>query len=191
MFLVKPKLHSDSRGVFSEVFRQDIFDKRIGSTRFVQENHSRSRARGVLRGLHYQASPRAQGKLVRVVRGAIYDVAVDVRLGSPTYGRHVAVELNAEGWSQFWIPVGFLHGFCALTDDVEVIYKTTDFYSYDHDRSIAFDDPDISINWPINASELLVSEKDRRAPLMRDAPPHFNFDEHSSIDDWRRTFGSS
>ena len=166
--LLTPPRHGDARGFFSEVFRQDAFEAVVGAVGFVQDNHSRSSRRGVVRGLHYQAPPFAQGKLVRVTRGAVYDVAVDVRRGSPTYGRHIGVELNEQTWSQLWIPPGFLHGFCTLTDEVEFLYKVTAYYSPEHDGAVAFDDPAIGIDWPLQGAEPLVSDKDRRAPRLAD-----------------------
>ena len=123
----------------------------------------------MLRGLHYQLAPRAQDKLVRVVRGAILDVAVDIRRGSPTFGKWVALEVSAEKGNQLLVPKGFAHGFVTLVDNTEVIYKVTDFYSPDHDRSIRFDDPAIGIEWPLRAESLVLSQKDRAAPLLRDA----------------------
>ncbi len=166
--LLKPQKHGDARGFFSEVFRQDQFDATAGPTVFVQDNHSRSQARGVIRGLHYQAPPFAQGKLVRVTRGAVFDVAVDVRRGSPTFGRHIGAELSEDNWAQLWVPPGFLHGFCTLSEDVEFLYKVTAYYSPEHDGAVAFDDPQIGINWPLKGREPLVSDKDRKAPRLVD-----------------------
>jgi dTDP-4-dehydrorhamnose 3,5-epimerase len=171
--MLRPARHGDARGYFSEVFRQDRFDAAAGPTVFVQDNHSRSQARGVIRGLHYQAPPFAQGKLVRVTRGAVYDVAVDVRQGSPSYGRHIGVELSADNWAQLWVPPGFLHGFCTLTEEVEFLYKVTAYYSAEHDGAVAFDDPQIGVDWPLDGREPLVSEKDRKAPRLADMPALF------------------
>ena len=171
--LITPKRHGDARGFFSEVFRGDVFEAHAGPVAFVQDNHSRSGRRGTVRGLHYQAPPRAQGKLVRVTRGAVFDVAVDVRNGSPTYGRHVTAELSEDNWRQLWVPPGFLHGFCTLVDDVEFLYKVTDYYSPEHDGAVAYDDPDLAIAWPLTG-EAEVSEKDRRAPPFRDLRPLFS-----------------
>ena len=171
--VMTPARHGDARGFFSEVFRQDRFDAAAGPVVFVQDNHSRSQQRGVIRGLHYQAPPFAQGKLVRVTRGAVYDVAVDVRRASPTYGRHVGVELSEGDGRQLWVPPGFLHGFCTLTEDVEFLYKVTAYYSPEHDGAVAFDDPVLAIDWPLDGGESLVSDKDRRAPRFADMPAVF------------------
>lgn len=173
LFLITPRRHVDERGFFAEVFRQDLFEGAIGPFRFVQDNHSRSGAKGTLRGLHFQAPPRAQGKLVRVTRGAVLDVAVDARAGSASYGRHIAVELSAENGQQLWIPPGFLHGFCTLTDDTEFLYKVTDYYSAAHDGAVAHDDPDLAIRWPFAPDQLTLSPKDRAAGRLRDLAPLF------------------
>ena len=135
---------------------------------FVQDNHSISSARGVVRGLHYQVSPHAQGKLVRVGRGAIFDVAVDIRRGSPTYGHHVAAVLSAENWTQVWIPVGFAHGFCTLEPDTEVLYKTTAHYVPECSRGIRWDDPALGIAWPVDSQQAILSRADRGYPYFAD-----------------------
>lgn len=173
LLLIEPARIGDARGFFSETFRVDRFEEAAGPVRFVQDNHSLSAGRGTIRGLHYQRAPRAQGKLVRVTRGAVLDVAVDIRSGSPTFGRHVALELSAENWRQLWIPAGFLHGFCALCDDVEVMYKVDDYYSREHDAGVRWDDPDIGIAWPVSADEAQLSDKDRVLPLLREIGPQF------------------
>jgi dTDP-4-dehydrorhamnose 3,5-epimerase len=142
---------------------------------FVQDNHSLSRQRGVLRGLHYQAPPVAQAKLVRVTRGAVFDVAVDIRTGSPSYGAWVSAILSAERWNQLFIPSGFAHGFLTLEADSEVEYKVTALYSAEHDCAIRFDDPDIAVDWPMAASELILSDKDRAAPLLAGVETGFDF----------------
>jgi dTDP-4-dehydrorhamnose 3,5-epimerase len=129
----------------------------------------------VLRGLHFQTPPHAQGKLLRCTRGAILDVAVDIRLGSPSYGRHVVAELSADNWRQLWVPPGFAHGYVTLEDDCEVFYKVTDYYAPECDRGIAWDDPALGIDWRIPASDVLLSDKDRKQPLLKDAPPAFQF----------------
>jgi dTDP-4-dehydrorhamnose 3,5-epimerase len=161
-----PRKYSDSRGFFSETYNAAVFRDAGIDLVFVQDNHSLSEPRGVLRGLHYQLPPRAQDKLVRVVRGAIFDVAVDIRRSSPTFGKWVGVELSAEKWNQLLVPKGFAHGFVTLVDNAEVIYKVTDTYSPEHDRAFRFDDPQIAVRWPIKARELILSEKDRKAPLL-------------------------
>jgi dTDP-4-dehydrorhamnose 3,5-epimerase len=165
---VTPPRFGDARGFFCETYNAERFAEAGIDLVFVQDNHSYSAAAGVLRGLHYQLPPRAQDKLVRVVRGAILDVAVDIRRGSPTFGKWVALEITAEKGNQILVPKGFAHGFVTLVDHTEVIYKVTDFYSPDHDRSIRFDDPAIGIDWPL-ASTLVLSQKDRAAPALDDA----------------------
>jgi dTDP-4-dehydrorhamnose 3,5-epimerase len=172
--LLTPRKFADERGVFSEVYNQRVFDSLIGATRFVQQNHSLSRPQGTVRGLHFQAPPTAQGKLVRVVRGAIIDVAVDIRGQSPTHGQYVSVALSADNWAALWIPVGFAHGFCTLEPDTEVIYQVTDYYSQADERGIAWDDPDIGIKWPIDAADAVLSEKDRRHPRLACLPAYFS-----------------
>lgn len=162
VILFTPRVFGDERGFFFESYNQHAFHEATGLTPdFVQDNHSRS-ARGVLRGLHYQIEPRAQGKLVRVVQGAVFDVAVDIRPGSPTFGRWVGAELSAENKRQMWIPPGFAHGFLTLTESAEFLYKTTDFYSPEHERCIAWNDPDLAIDWPLQGEEPRLSDKDLR-----------------------------
>ncbi len=168
IFQIIPRRYTDERGFFSEVYREDTFRNQAGVVVFVQDNHSLSRRKGTIRGLHYQKPPRAQGKLVRVSRGAILDVAVDVREGSPAHGRHVAVELSADNGKQLWVPPGFLHGFCTLADDTEVLYKVTDYHSPEHDGAVSWNDPALGIAWPALAAEATVSDKDRRAPGLSD-----------------------
>ena len=167
-----PRRFTDERGFFSEVWREDTFAAAGVRAHFVQDNLSLSKRKGVIRGLHYQSPPAAQAKLVRVSRGAIFDVAVDIRSGSATYGRWAGVILSAEKWNQLFIPEGFAHGFATLEDDTEVSYKVTAHYSPDHDRAIRFDDPDIGIDWPLDA-EPLLSPKDAAAPLLRDSNTGF------------------
>lgn len=166
---ILPRKIGDARGFFSEVYNANVFRDAGIDLVFVQDNHSLSVQRGVLRGLHYQLPPRAQDKLVRVVHGAILDVAVDIRRSSPTFGKWVAVELSAEKWNQLFIPKGFAHGFVTLTENAEVLYKVTDVYSAVHDRAIRFDDPRIAIRWLVEAEGLILSEKDRRAPFLEGA----------------------
>lgn len=166
---IVPRRFSDDRGFFSETYNAGAFAKAGMDMAFVQDNHSFSVTKGVLRGLHYQLPPRAQDKLVRVTKGAILDVAVDIRRHSPDFGKWVALEVSAEKWNQILVPKGFAHGFVTLSDNTEVLYKVTDLYSPEHDRSIRFDDPDIGIEWPLPAAELVLSEKDRNAPRLHTA----------------------
>jgi len=171
--LITPVKHADDRGYFSETFHAETLARAGVDGRFVQDNHSLSRQRGVVRGLHYQVPPRAQGKLVRVTRGAVFDVAVDLRRGSPTFAKHVSAVLSAANWAQLWIPVGFAHGFCTLESDTEVQYKVTDYYAPDCDHGILWSDPALGIPWPIPVAEAILSEKDRRQPLLCNAPAAF------------------
>ncbi len=166
---ITPHRFGDARGFFSETYNAERFAAAGVDMVFVQDNHSYSAPAGVLRGLHYQLAPRAQDKLVRVVRGAILDVAVDIRRGSPEFGRFVTLEVSAEKGNQILVPKGFAHGFLTLVADTEVIYKVTDFYSPGHDRSIRYDDPTIGIDWPVAASTVMLSDKDHAAPLLADA----------------------
>ena len=168
VLILEPKVFGDERGFFMESFNQRTFDTALGRhVEFVQDNHSRS-MRGVLRGLHYQLPPHAQGKLVRVVRGSAFDVAVDLRRGSPTLGRWFGVTLDARTHQQLWIPPGFAHGFLALEDDTHFLYKTTDYYARDCERAIAWNDPAIGVDWPALGSAPLLAAKDAAAlPLAR------------------------
>ena len=178
--IVEPAVFADERGWFSESFNEPRFHAALAALglpaprAFVQDNHSCSRA-GVLRGLHYQLPPHAQGKLVRVVKGAAFDVAVDIREGSPHFGRWTGVLLNAENKRQLWVPEGFAHGFVSLEDDTHFLYKTTDVYAKDCERSIRFDDPAIGVQWPLppGVTEALLAAKDAAAPLLAgaDLPP--------------------
>lgn len=175
VILVTPARFGDDRGFFSETWKDAPFRSLGIDVTFVQDNHSLSRQRGVVRGLHFQKAPRAQGKLVRCVRGSILDVAVDIRAGSPTYGRHVAVELSAENWQQLWVPVGFAHAFCTLEENTEVIYKVTDYYAPDRDAGVRFDDPDLAISWPVGRGEAVLSPKDAVLPRLADIGPQFSY----------------
>ena len=171
--IITPKRFSDDRGFFSETWnRRALVDAGIDID-FVQDNHSLSRQAGTLRGLHFQTPPHAQAKLVRVVRGAVFDVAVDYRVGSPTYLQWVGVELTAENGKQLLVPEGFLHGFLTLADDTEVLYKCSDYYAPDCDRSVLFDDPDIGIDW--GADITVLSDKDANASLVANTPSPFTY----------------
>ena len=169
VFEISPRKFGDDRGFFSETYNAKSFAEAGIDLTFVQDNLSYSAAKGVVRGLHYQLPPFAQDKLVRVTRGAILDVAVDIRKSSPTFGKWVALEVSAEKWNQILVPKGFAHGFMTLVENTEVIYKVTNYYSPEHDRSIQFDDPAIGIDWPLSSSGVQLSDKDRKAPLLADA----------------------
>lgn len=175
LLLLAPVKHGDSRGFFSETFRTDVLASNGVLLDFVQDNHVRSTQRGVVRGLHFQVPPKAQGKLVRCIRGSILDIAVDIRLGSPTYGRHVSVELSERNWQQLWVPPGFAHGYVTLEDECEVIYKVTEYYAPDCDRGIAWDDPSLGIDWRVASGNAILSEKDRRQPKLADIEAAFQF----------------
>jgi dTDP-4-dehydrorhamnose 3,5-epimerase len=169
VMLIEPKVFGDDRGFFLESFNQQAFNEAWGTDhQFVQDNHSRSR-KGVLRGLHYQLPPHAQGKLVRVVRGAVFDVAVDIRKGSPTFGQWVGAGLTEDNHRQLWVPPGFAHGFVVLSDSADFLYKATSFYAPQADRGIAWNDPAIGVQWPQLDVELSLSDKDLRQPLLADA----------------------
>lgn len=170
---ISPRRFSDERGFFSEVWNAEIWRRSGIELVFVQDNHSLSRSRGVLRGLHFQAPPFAQEKLVRVTRGAIFDVAVDIRKHSPTFGQWVSVTLSADEWNQLLVPAGFAHGFLTLEPDTEVQYKVTAPYSAEHDRAIRWNDPQIGVEWPLSAEELTLSSKDEAAPLLSDIETGF------------------
>ena len=171
--ILSPRRFGDDRGFFSEVYKTSTFDAAFGPHVFVQDNHSWSAKIGTIRGLHFQTEPHAQGKLIRVTRGRILDVAVDIRRSSPTFGQHVAVELSAANWKQLWIPPGFAHGFCTLEADSELHYKVTSLYAPTHDFGLAFDDPDLAIAWPVNLDDAILSDKDRKHPRLADLPHAF------------------
>ena len=167
VILFEPRVFGDDRGFFFESFNQKLFNEATGSNYpFVQDNHSKS-SRGVLRGLHYQLPDRAQGKLVRVVQGAVFDVAVDIRRSSPSFGKWVGVTLTSENKHQLWIPPGFAHGFVTLSETSEFLYKTTEFYSQEHERCIAWNDPSIAIDWNLDFNPIL-SAKDQLGHLLTD-----------------------
>jgi dTDP-4-dehydrorhamnose 3,5-epimerase len=171
--LLALRIHRDHRGFFSETYNKGELAKVGVNLEFVQDNHSLSVERGVVRGLHFQIPPFAQDKLVRVVRGAIFDVAVDIRRGSPTYGNHVARIISAQEWNQFLVPIGFAHGFCTLEANTEVIYKVTNYYSPEHDRGVLWNDADLRIAWPVEESEAVLSDKDRKQPRFSELPNYF------------------
>ncbi|RWX78851.1 dTDP-4-dehydrorhamnose 3,5-epimerase [Neorhizobium lilium] len=175
LFLITPKKFGDSRGYFMETFRQALFAEHVGPFEFVQDNQSLSAEVGTVRGLHFQLEPKAQGKLVRCVAGALLDVAVDIRSGSPTYGKHIAVELTAENGRQLWVPPGFAHGFCTLAPNTEISYKVTNYYSGEHDRGLLWNDPAIGIDWPVEAEKAALSEKDRKQPPLADLGDVFTY----------------
>jgi len=170
VLLLTPAVHGDQRGFFMETWRQSLFDELVPGTRFVQDNHSKSH-QGILRGLHYQLR-QPQGKLVRVVAGEIYDVAVDLRAGSHTFGRSVGVRLSADNHQQLWVPPGFAHGFYVISETAEMVYKCSDYYAPDDEYSLLWSDPALGIDWPLvpGAGEPVLSDKDRAALTLKDAP---------------------
>ena len=173
VILIEPKSFGDERGWFMETYKRTDFETNGITGDFRQDNHSRSTVKGVLRGLHYQKDPTAQGKLVRCLVGGVFDVAVDIRRGSPTYGRWVSAELTGENRRILWVPPGFAHGFCTITDVSEVAYKTTAEYSAPHDRGIRWDDPALAVRWPTNNP--VLSAKDAQAPLLAQADNNFTW----------------
>lgn len=166
--LFATKRHADQRGWFSESFNERSLTAHGIASHFVQDNQSMSLRKGTIRGLHFQTPPMAQAKLVRVLRGSILDVAVDIRRGSPTYGQFVVAELSAHNGHQLFVPVGFAHGFCTLEDSTEVFYKVTEFYSPQHDGGLRWDDPSIEVPWPVRAADAVVSDKDAELPQLQD-----------------------
>ena len=164
--VLTPKKHGDHRGLFSEVYNKKAFAEAGIEIEFVQDNHSLSAQKGTVRGLHFQSPPFAQDKLVRVVRGSVFDVAVDLRKGSATYGEHVGVVLSAEAWNQLLVPIGFAHGFMTLEADTEVVYKVSDYYAPDHDHGLLWNDPALGIRWPMADEEAILSDKDRAQPTL-------------------------
>lgn len=172
--LISPKKFSDGRGFFSETWNERALEAAGLQVRFVQDNHAYSKPAGTVRGLHFQLPPLAQDKLIRVTRGAIMDVAVDIRRSSPTFGQYVSAVLSAENWQQLWVPKGFAHGYCTLEPETEVIYKVTGYYSPAHDRGIMWDDPGIGIDWPVARDAAHVSGKDKMQPALGDATQLFD-----------------
>lgn len=166
VLLITPMRHGDARGWFSETFRADRFAEAAPDVTFVQDNHAMSARAGVVRGLHFQAPPHAQGKLVRCVRGRIRDIAVDIREGSPGYGRHVAVDLDPDGGRQLYVPAGFAHGYAVLEAPCEVLYKTTAYYAPDHEGGLAWDDPALAIDWGVAPEAAVLAPRDRDWPRL-------------------------
>lgn len=175
LLIIEPKVFGDHRGYFFESFSERDFNSQVCQVRFVQDNESKSRY-GVLRGLHFQKPPYAQSKLVRVVKGAVLDVAVDIRMGSPTFGRHVAVELTEDNHRQFFISRGFAHGFVVLSDEVIFQYKCDNFYEPESEGAIAWNDPALGIDWKIPAEDIILSEKDKKHPVLAEIVSPFLYD---------------
>ena len=172
--IIEPQVFGDDRGYFFESYSQQQFDQAVRPVHFVQDNESKSR-RGVLRGLHFQKGAAAQSKLVRVVKGRVLDVAVDIRKGSPTFGKYVSVELTEENKRQFFIPRGFAHGFAVLSTEAVFQYKCDNFYAPESEGALAWDDPDLGIDWRIPAAKVILSEKDRHHPCLKDACDWFDY----------------
>ena len=171
---IVPRRIADERGYFSEIFRSDTFTEQAGAVSFVQENQSLSVRPGTVRGIHFQTHPHAQGKLVRCLAGAVLDVAVDLRRDSPGYGRYIAVTLTPKDNNQLWIPVGFGHAFCTLEPNSVIGYRITNYYSPDCDKGVAWNDPDIGVDWPEIADPRTLSAKDRGQPALADLPAYFS-----------------
>ena len=174
--IIEPRLFKDDRGYFFESYSEKDFNAQVREIKFVQDNESKS-SYGVLRGLHFQKPPYAQSKLVRVIKGAVLDVAVDIRKGSPTFGKHVAVELTEDNHRQFFIPRGFAHGFSVLTPEVIFQYKCDNFYAPQSESALAWDDPDLGIDWRIPSDKIILSEKDKHHPRLKDAEWLFDYNE--------------
>jgi dTDP-4-dehydrorhamnose 3,5-epimerase len=174
--IVALKKHGDARGFFSETYTHRAFKAGGIDTVFIQDNHAFSAAQGTVRGLHFQTPPFAQDKLVRVTRGAILDVAVDIRAGSPTYGKHVIATISADAWNQIFIPIGFAHGLVTLTPDTEVLYKVSNYYSPEHDKGLLWNDPALGIDWKIGADAAMLSAKDKVQPKLADLPAYFRYE---------------
>lgn len=168
VLLIRPKKHGDERGFFSETFKTSALKDAGVGVDWVQDNHVFSSSAGIVRALHFQKGAKAQAKLLRVTRGAILDVAVDIRSGSPTYGKHVAVELSSENWLQLYVPVGFAHGYCTMTSETEVLYKVSAEWSPQDEGGILWNDPDLAIAWPVGVERATLAERDRRWPRFRD-----------------------
>jgi dTDP-4-dehydrorhamnose 3,5-epimerase len=176
-FEIKPRKIEDERGYFSEIFRRDSFAERAPDVEFVQDNQSLSVRTGTIRGLHFQSHPAAQGKLVRCLAGRLFDVAVDLRVDSPTYARWISLILSPEHNNQLWIPAGFGHGFCTLEPNSVISYRVTSYYSAEHDKGVAWDDPQIGIDWPAIADRETLSAKDRTQPALAELPSYFSTED--------------
>jgi dTDP-4-dehydrorhamnose 3,5-epimerase len=176
--IIVPKRHVDDRGWFSEIFHEKRLQEIGIACRFVQDNASSSKRAGTLRGLHFQLPPAAQAKLVTVMRGRVLDVVVDVRRGSPTFGRHVSTELSADAGRQLYVPVGFAHGYLTLEDDVVLMYQVSDYYAPTYDSGICWNDPGIAIPWPLKDADIITSDKDGRLPFLKDFASPFVYDGH-------------
>jgi dTDP-4-dehydrorhamnose 3,5-epimerase len=174
VLLLAPPRAVDERGFFSETFRRSWMEERSLPAEWVQDNHSLSRQKGTVRGLHFQVPPRRQAKLIRVVAGSVFDVVVDLRRASPAFGRHVAFELSAAAGFQVLVPAGCAHGFCTLEPDTEVLYKVSDYYSPEHDRGLRWDDPALGIAWPVTAAAAVLSDRDRQHPPLAELPDYFS-----------------
>ena len=175
VIVVEPNVHGDARGYFVETFRHDLFETAVGyAVNFVQDNESKS-SKGVLRGLHFQLAPHAQSKLVRVIEGSVLDVAVDIRVDSPNFGQYVAVELTADNKKQMFVPRGFAHGFVVLSETATFAYKVDNYYSPECDRGLAFDDPQLNIDWRLSSEQLMLSDKDTKQPSFAQLPESFNY----------------
>jgi dTDP-4-dehydrorhamnose 3,5-epimerase len=180
--ILVPKRHADDRGWFSEIFHEKRLQEFGITCRFVQHNQSLSKRAGTLRGLHFQLPPAAQAKLVIVLSGRVLDVAVDIRQGSPTFGKYVSVELSVESGHQLYVPIGFAHGFLTLEDDVVVMYKVSDYYAQAREGGIYWNDPDIAFPWPVKEDEVIISEKDARLPFLKEFVSPFEYDGHPLAD---------
>lgn len=177
VFVITPTKMGDSRGYFMETFREMLFTANVAPFSFVQENQSLSADVGTVRGLHFQLEPKAQGKLVRCIAGALLDVAVDIRKGSPTFGQHITMELTAENCCQLWVPPGFAHGFCTLAPNTMISYKVTNYYSAEHDRGLLWCDPALGIDWLIDRDKAILSDKDKRQPPLAALPDYFVYQD--------------
>jgi dTDP-4-dehydrorhamnose 3,5-epimerase len=175
--VLSPVRHRDERGFFSEVWREDALARAGIECRFVQENHALSRAPWTVRGLHFQIGRVAQAKLIRCSRGSIFDVAVDIRRGSPSFGRYLATVLSEENWHQLYVPAGFAHGYCTLEPDTEVIYKVSAYYDPQSERGVAWDDPELGISWPASAEAAILTDRDRAWPRLRELADCFSYSD--------------